>query len=213
MKYKIWGSVAVALLAGPMCANAQSTTYTYQGDAFTAGSLSITPPAGATSFTMPPNLGVGPLNGFITLSAPLGDNLNNVNVTPTFVDILSGGNPLFRGVFAFSTNGNGAIDGWSISLDGSVPGPGGYTLTATSVDIGGVGGDAVTLSSSCTAYFSAPPGAPQSFSCGATGSNSKAGVWTSPAARAPEIDPASVASGLTLLLGGFAVMCGRRKLG
>jgi hypothetical protein len=118
-----------------------------------------------------------------------------------------------KGVFAFSTNGNGAIDGWSISLDGSVPGPGGYTLTATSVDIGGVGGDAVTLSSSCTAYFSAPPGAPQSFSCGATGSNSKAGVWTPPAARAPEIDPASVASGLTLLLGGIAVMCGRRKLG
>src|SRR5450631_4470470 len=124
-------------MAGPISANAQSTTYTYQGDAFTAGSVNLTPPAGSTSINLPRNFGVGTLNGFIILSAPLGDNLNNVSVTPAFVDI-STGSPLFRGDFTFSTNASGAIDGWSISLDGSVPGPGGYGLTATSVDRGGV---------------------------------------------------------------------------
>ena len=217
MKYKILGSVAVAVLAGPISANAQSTTYTYQGAAFTAGSSNMNPPAGWTSISVPPNFEVAPLNGFITLSAPLGDNLNNVSVTPTFVDITSGSDPfgsaLFRGVFAFSTNAIGAIDGWSISLDGSVPGPGGHTLTATSVDMGGVGGDSATVSTTCTAFF--PAGSPrsfESFGCGSTGSNTTPGVWTSPATKAPEIDPASAASGLTLLFGGLAVLRGRRKL-
>jgi hypothetical protein len=210
MTYKILGSVAVvALLAGPINANAQSTTYTYQGAAFVDGSFNIPAPAGWTSLYVPPNIAVGPLNGFITLSAPLGDNLNNVSVTPTFVDIFSG-SFLFRGAFAFSTNGTGAIDGWSISLNGDVPGPGGYRSSATSVDRGGVGGDSATMSTTCTAFFSA--GSPQSFGCGSTGSNTTPGVWTSPATKAPEIDPASAASGLTLLLGGVAVLRGRRRL-
>jgi hypothetical protein len=40
--------------------------------------------------------------------------------------------------------------------------------------------------------------------------SSTPGVWQ--AVPAPEIDPASAASGLTLLFGGLAVMRGRRKL-
>jgi len=212
MNNKILGLLAVGLMAGPISANAQSTTYTYQGDAFTAGSVNLTPPAGSTSINLPRNFGVGTLNGFIILSAPLGDNLNNVSVMPAFVDI-STGSPLFRGDFTFSTNANGAIDGWSISLAGTVGGPGGYGLTATSVDIGGVGGDSATLSTTCTAFFPPSLRPPQTFSCGATGSNTTPGVWTSPAAQAPEMDPASAASGLTLLLGGVAVLRGRRKLG
>jgi hypothetical protein len=207
MNYKILGSVAVALLAGPISANAQVTTYTYQG-APLFGSFDVSPPAGADSFTVPP-IAVGTLNGFIILSAPLGDNLNNVSVTPAFVDI-STGIPLFRGDFTFSTNANGAIDAWSMSLDGSVPGPGGYGLTATSVGRGGVGGDSATLSATCTAFFTL--GAPQSFGCGSSGSNTTPGVWTSSATKVPEIDPASAASGLTLLLGGLATLRGRRKL-
>jgi hypothetical protein len=213
MNNKILGLLAVGLMAGPISANAQATTYTYQGDAFTgsAGSVNSTPPAGWTSINVPRNFGVGTLNGFIILSAPLGDNLNNVSVTPAFVDI-STGSPLFRGDFTFSTNANGAIDGWSMSLNGSVPGPGGYELTATSVDIGGVGGDSATMSATCTAFFSPSLKPPQSFACGTSGSNMKPGVWTSPAAKAPEIDPASAVSGLTLLLGGVAVLRGRRKV-
>ena len=211
MNSKILGMLAVGSMVGPISANAQAATYTYQG-APLFGGVDISPPAGASSFTLPPNIAVGTLSGFIILSAPLGDNLNNVSVTPAFVDI-STGSPLFRGDFTFSTNASGAIDGWSISLDGSVPGPGGYGLTATSVDIGGVGGDSATMSTTCTAFFSPPFGPPpQNFSCGASGSNMTPGVWTSPAAQVPEIDPASATSGLTLLLGGMAVLCGRRKL-
>src|ERR1700733_1037459 len=210
MNAKILGSAAVAFLAEALSANAQRTTYTYQGAAFTTVVSDITPPAGSTSVNVPPNLGVGPLSGFITLSAPLGDNLNNVTVTPVFVDISSYASPLFKGVFAFSTNGQGAIDGWSILLDGTVFGPGGYTLTASSSEIGSVGGDSATMSTTCTAFFSPSLQPPQGFGCGASGSNMKPGVWTSPT-RAPEIDPASAASSLILLLGGFAVMRGRRR--
>jgi hypothetical protein len=208
MNSKILGLLAAGLIAGPICAIAQSTTYTYQGDAL-AVAVNVSPPAGATSFTEPPNVAVGALNGFITLSAPLGDNLNNVSVTPTYVDISSGLSALFNGVFAFSTNGSGAIDGWSMSLNGNVGGPGGYTFTATSVDSGGKGGDSATMATTCTAYFPLPQ-APQPFGCGSTGSNSTPGVWTSPATRVPEIDPASAATALTLLLGGIAVRRGRR---
>ena len=209
MNSKLLGLLAVGTLAGPIAANAQSTTYTYQGAALDV-MLNINAPAGWTSINVPPNIAVGPLNGFITLSAPLGDNLNDVSVTPTYIGIYSD-SPLFKGVFAFSTNGNGAIDGWSMSLNGDVPGPGGYTHTATSVDFGGVGGDSATMSTNCTAYVSAPFGpSPQNFSCGSTGSNTTPGVWTGPPTRAPEIDPASAAGGLSLLLGGVAVLRGRR---
>jgi hypothetical protein len=91
MNTKILGSVAVALLAGPISAHAQATTYTYQGAPLFAG-VDISPPAGASSFTVPP--AVGTLNGLIILSAPLGDNLNNVSVTPVFVDISTGPPPV-----------------------------------------------------------------------------------------------------------------------
>jgi len=209
MNSKFLGLLAAGLMAAPMGANASSVTYTYQGANFTAGSIDISPPPGATSYTVPPNLGVGPLSGFITLSAPLGDNLNNGSVWPTYVDITTGSSPLFNGVFAFSTNSSGAIDGWSMSLSGSIGGPGGYTLTATSVDIGGMGGDSATMATTCTAYFPLQP--PQSFGCGSTGSNTTPGVWTSPAIRAPEIDPASATTGLMLLLGGIAVLRERQQ--
>jgi hypothetical protein len=46
--------------------------------------------------------------------------------------------------------------------------------------------------------------------CTVTVSNSSVGVWS--AAEAPEIDPASAVGGLTLLLGGVAVLRGRRSV-
>jgi hypothetical protein len=197
MNNKILGLLAVGLMVGPITANSQSTTYTYQGDALPVSSIGHTLPSQ-----------VGTLSGIVTLSAPLGDNLNDFSVTPTRLQMVSGGfGELFGGTVAFSTNGNGAIDGWSMSLAGTVGGPGGWTETMTSSDIGGVGGDNAEIAANC---YSASG---QSFSCGWTGSNTTPGVWTSPAAQAPEIDPASAASGLTLLLGGVAVLRGRRKLG
>ena len=46
--------------------------------------------------------------------------------------------------------------------------------------------------------------------CTVVASSNSAGAWQ--VTRAPEIDPASAATGLTLLLGGVAVLRGRRKL-
>jgi hypothetical protein len=209
MNIKILGSVAVALLAGPISANAQSTTYSYQGAALPA-IVYFEPPEGGT-YSPPPHNADATLSGFVTLSAPLGDNLNDFSVTPTQLQMVSAafGSLFFLDTLAFSTNGKGAIDGWSMSLTGVVGGPGGWTETVTSSDIGGVGGDNANIASSCTAYFSS--GSPQSFNCGWSGSNTTPGVWTSPAAKAPEIDPASAASGLTVLLGGVAVLRGRRR--
>jgi len=205
MNTKILGSVAVALLAGPISANAQSTTYTYQGAALPAF-LYLDPPQGGT-FSPPPSVADATLSGFVTLSAPLGDNLNDFSVAPTQLQMVSGVfGPVSLGTLAFSTNGKGAIDGWSMSLTGFVGGPGGWTETVTS---SGVGGDNANIASTCTAFFSM--GGPQNFSCGWSGSNMKPGAWTSPAS-APEIDPASAASGLALLLGGVAVLRGRRRL-
>ncbi len=153
MNSKILGLLAVGSIVGPITANSQTPTYTYtyQGEAFTSGSLNITPPPGTTFVAVPPNTRVVPLYGFITLSAPLGDNLNDASVSPTYTS-LNSSSPLFNGVFAFSTNGKGAIVGWSMSLSGNVGGPGGYTTTATSVDFDGVGGDTAAMSTTCTAY-------------------------------------------------------------
>ena len=94
-------------------------------------------------------------------------------------------------------------------LTGNVPGPSGYQMSANSGDVGGVGGDYAAVAVTCTA--SVPQGRPQGFGCGSTGSNTTPGVWTSSATQAPEIDPASAASGLTLLLGGLAVLRGPRR--
>ena len=117
---------------------------------------------------------------------------------------------LFQGVFAFSTNGNGAIDGWSMSLNGTVFGPGGYTSTANSVDFGGVGGDSALISTTCTAFF--PLQRPQTLVVGRRGAI-RHRVFGHHRPGRLRLDPASAASGLTLLLGGVAVLRGRRKLG
>jgi hypothetical protein len=50
--------------------------------------------------------------------------------------------------------------------------------------------------------------------CSVNAGSASAGTWTvTGALAAPEIDPASAAAGLTLLLGGMAVMRGRRQRG
>ena len=47
--------------------------------------------------------------------------------------------------------------------------------------------------------------------CDAHASNTTAGEWTVTTVKAPEIDPASAAGGLTLLFGALAVLLSRRK--
>jgi hypothetical protein len=61
MNNKFLGLLTVGLMAGPISANAQPTTYTYQGDALNGG-FNISPPAGWTSINVPPILPVGTLS-------------------------------------------------------------------------------------------------------------------------------------------------------
>jgi len=62
MNSKILGLLTVGLIAAPISTNAQSTTYTFQGAAFTGGTYDVNPPAGFTSVFVPPNFGLAPLN-------------------------------------------------------------------------------------------------------------------------------------------------------
>jgi hypothetical protein len=153
-----------------------------------------------------------PVVGDVVLSAPLGANLNDVTLIPTAFSFNAPllNSDLFTVIccgntdsFAFSTNNRGAITGWNIDLS--------FTFVGTNSP----SGNSVVLGTSGDSYvgFGSTP-----FGCGQIGcslliqeSNTTPGVW-SVAQKAPEIDPASAASGLTLLLGGLAVMRGRRKL-
>jgi hypothetical protein len=204
MNYKILGLVTiVALLAGPMVANAQVTTLDYQGSIFTNVSVS-----GNGSFPDVPTL--SSVVGDVVLSAPLAANLNDVTLVPTAFSFNA---PLLDSYFftvsccgktdsfAFTTNNMGAITGWNVDLS--------FTFVGTNSP----SGNSVVLGTSGDSYagFGSTPSG-----CGPTGgcslfiqeSNTTPGVWS----VAPEIDPASAASGLTLLLGDLAVLRGRRKL-
>jgi hypothetical protein len=206
MNYKILGLVTiVALLAAPMVANAQVTALDYQGSIFTNVSVS-----GNGSFPDVPTL--SSVVGDVVLSAPLGANLNDVTLVPTAFSFNAPllNSDLFTVIccgntdsFAFTTNNMGAITGWNIDLS--------FTVVGTNSP----SGNSVVLGTSGDSYvgFGSTP-----FGCRQNGcslliqeSNTTPGVW-SVAQKAPEIDPASAASGLTLLLGGLAVLRGRRKL-
>jgi hypothetical protein len=102
MRLRSWTLLAgLLLMTLPMLAD---TTYTYTGNAFTAGSGAIT--------------------GFFTVAAPLGNNLSFVTFTPasfSFSDgsvTLASGDPLITSdVFtAFSTAANGNITSWAIQI-------------------------------------------------------------------------------------------------
>jgi hypothetical protein len=215
MNHKILGLLTVALLAGPMVANAQTETLDYTGSPFTSLSITGNSSTGLAN-AIPENVGE------LVLSSPLGDNLNNVAVTPVSYSFdsstrfgshyLNSGNPQSPGnsaSFLFSTDATGMLTGWNISVIGGDFG-GTNSPTWATVTISNAG-DSFTTGLS-TPSCEAPPGVP--ISCfSVSESNSAPGSWDATIARAPEIDPASAASGLTLLLGGVAVLRGRRKLG
>jgi hypothetical protein len=196
--------VIMVFLAAPVTTNAQVTTLDYQGSIFTNVSVS-----GNGSFPDVPTL--SSIVGDVVLSAPLGANLNDVTLVPTAFSFNA---PLLNSdllafpccgntsSFAFTTNNVRAITGWNIDLS--------FTFVGTNSPSGnsivlGTSGD------SYTGFGSTPSGCAPTGGCSLfiQESNTTPGVW-SVAQKAPEIDPASAASGLTLLLGGLAVMRGRR---
>ena len=214
MNHKILGFLALAFMDVPMVALAQTETLDYTGSLF-------------TSLTVDGNVGIGLSNampqntGELVLSSPLGDNLNNVAVTPVSYSFdgsaqfgslyLNSSNPESGAPgnsmsFVFSTDATGMITGWNISVIGGIfegtNSPSWATATM------GNAGDAFSTGFS-TPSCAAPPGV--TIPCySVSEGNAAAGSWKAAVSRAPEIDPASAASGLTLLLGGLAVLRGRR---
>jgi len=159
--------------------------------------------------------------GELVLGSPLGDSLNNAAVTPLswsfdsntqFGSIyLNSSNPFARGPgesmsFMFSTDANGVLTGWSIAVVGGIF-QGTNSPSFAQITIGNAGDTFSTGFSSPSCAV--PPGVPAPCYT-VTESNAASGSWSSTIARAPEIDFTSSAGGLTLLLGGIAVLRGRR---
>jgi hypothetical protein len=207
MNNKFLAFVVIAeFLAAPVATHAQVTTLDYQGSVLTNVIVS-----GNGSFPDVPTL--SSVVGDVVLSAPLGASLNNAIVVPTAFSFNA---PLLNSdlftfpccgntsSFAFTTNNTGAITGWNIDLS--------FTFVGTNSP----SGNSIVLGASGDSYAgfgSTPSGCAPTGGCSLfiQESSTTPGVW-SVAQKAPEIDPAAAASGLTLLLGGLAVMRGRLRL-
>jgi hypothetical protein len=197
MNHKILGLLAlragpIGMMLFPLAATAQVTTLQYDEGIFSGNVTLSAPLPQAGTFTVSPTE-----FDFLALGYGAGYNY----VCPTCGYSLGGAGEDGSASFSFTTSG-GRISGWSINIDFTdTPG----TNTGTSLyAVISPRNDSFLQQTSGPGC--APDGCPpESFS------SDKLGVWTTSTA-APEIDPASATSGLTLLLGGLAVLRGRRKL-
>jgi len=217
MNHKIQGLLTFALLGAPLAALAQMETLDYTGSPFTSLSISG-------------NLSNGLANsvlanaGDIVLSAPLGDNLSNVAVTPISWSFdsntqlggiyLNSNNPVAGGPgestsFIFSTDATGMLTAWSLKVtDGILFGT--NTTSFAAFTASSNAGDTFSSGFSTPACAAPPPLPNPCFNVIESGA--APGSWKATMTATPEIDPASTASGLALLLGGLVVLCGRRRL-
>jgi hypothetical protein len=202
--------ILVVLAATPLLAVAQDETLQYVGSPF-------------TSLTISGNIANGLANapaqntGVIVLGAPLGDNLNNVAVTPLSwsfdsdtplgSELLDSGNPLCCSSMSFtvSTNGQGGLISWSINAEGTVESTNSPSSAAVTITNGGDSFSGTFSTPACNA----PPGV--STPCfDVIESNSAPGSWKTGISPVPEIDATSSYAALSLLLGGLAVLRGGR---
>ncbi len=225
---------ALVLLSGPLVANAQQTTLDYQGSTMSGTAAISTNDCCQNTQSGP---ATGTLDASIVLNGSLSANdltVTSLNITvngqsglPGFTSGVLAENPgspfvyqqnsntswtleAALGVFNAPPDGlqlttaNGAITGATISYE-SVE----YHQPSYDVNIGG-GSDSYNYGSAYGCAF-------QLNSCffQMDVSSSRPGHWTVTTTTAPEIDPASAAGGLTLLLGSLLVLRGRRavKLG
>jgi len=179
-----------------MIAGAQTETLDYTGAAFTPVSING-------------HFGIPNITGEIQLSAPLGANLANATVVPvswSFNDpmlnsvIASKGPCCTTDSFAFTTL-NGVITGWDVDI--SFANSAAKSSSWSSIILSDVGGDTYTTG------YSTPTCKGRLDPCFSLTQTTTPGSWSA-AIAAPEIDPASAAGGLTLLLGGLAVLRGRK---
>jgi hypothetical protein len=197
---------AIAMLSGSALASAGTETLDYQGNLMTGtqttwnGESAVTN-ADTGTYTAIMNVSndgsdgwsVGSWSIDLNGAQALSGNGNGVN---------PGGVPV-AGINLQELNGNvvGAAISWSFTSTGP------FASTET-INVGGSGGDSFLDQSGCSR--NAPGGGGL---CPTSLSNSTQGTWTvaGAAAAAPEIDPASAASALTLLVGFAAIMRGRKR--
>lgn len=180
----------------PVLAGAQTETLDYTGAAFTPVSING-------------QSGIPNISGEIQLSAPLGANLTNAAVVPvswSFNDpmlnsvIASTGPCCTTDSFAFTTV-NGVITGWNVDV--SFLNSTATSKTWSSIILSDVGGDTYTTG------YSTPTCKGNPDPCFLLKQTTTPGSWSA-AHAAPEVDPATAAGGLVLLLGGVAVLRGRK---
>jgi hypothetical protein len=212
MNYKILGMAAAAMLCAPLV-NAQTETLDYTGSAFTNVNIS----GNNQGFANPIQN-----TGELVLSSPLGDNLHDLAVIP--VSFSFDGNTVFGAAldssinsftgpadvasFRFSTDAHGMLTAWDIVVSTAIfQGDNPESSAGITINTAGDSFSADAGGSFCLDPAGPPPGC---FTIEA--SSALPGVWKASVTRAPEIDPALAGSGLTLLLGGLAVLRGLRKL-
>jgi hypothetical protein len=201
------GLVSAILIAAPAFAAEQDETLQYVGSPFTSftatGNI-------ANAFAASPAQN----SGEIVLGAPLGDNLNDVAVSPLSWNFDATTNSNFYLVdlpsnsmtFTVSTNAHGDLTAWNLSAGGNDFGstntPSYAAITLTN------GGD--SFAAGVSGYACAPPPGGLTSCFDVSESNSVAGSWTTETKSVPEFDTTFLYTALTLLLGSLAVLRGRR---
>ena len=219
----LMGAMMLAAICLPLAATAQTETLTYTGYLFNqasfGGNLSL---AEAYAPAMD--------SGTVVLSTPLGDNLNDVFVTPESY-AFAGGGPLsnylnsafnpFPGqlgnvaTFEFSTDATGRLTSWNVNVTGGVF-AGTNTRSSASVTLG-MSGDTFSAALGSPACEAPPAATIPCFSISESNTSSSpfsgAGNWQQTIApSAPEMDPGTAGSALTLLAGLAAIVSARRRV-
>jgi hypothetical protein len=193
MNVKILCLVACGFM--PMIVGAQTETLDYMGGPLTPVNING-------------NLSIPYIAGEIQFSAPLGANLTNATVTPvswSFNDpnlnsvIATTGPCCTTDSFTFTTV-NGVVTGWDVDV--SYLNSTATSKTWSSIILSSVSGDTYKTG------YSTPGCKGDPDPCYSLRETTTPGSWS--VAAAPEIDPTSAAGGLALLLGGLAVLRGRK---
>ena len=196
MHHKVFCLLGAPLIAAPMAAMAQTETLNYSEGAF-SGSVILNLPL--------------PQNGGETVT-PSEFNFSGLGFGASYNYICAGCGYSLGGMgedgsasLSFTTQ-SGKITAWDISINYTGT-PGTNTGTSLYANLSNLGDTLTqqTYGSSCQP----PPGQPSPCQP-LTVNGSGIGSWTTSAA--PEIDPASAAGALALLLGGLTVLYGRREL-
>jgi hypothetical protein len=228
MNYKFLGLVMTVLFA-PVATNAQVTTLDYQGSVMTGSSdylpTGFTDTNGTIGPTLPSMPFVGSFDATITLDGSLSANdltLTSLNVDVNGISLsagpVAGPSPFGIGGFVAGqgqvdlTTSNGEITGAIINISSNP-----HRGPVEQLTIGPTGdffsyfySSSAGICETLVPINGTPYAGPTINPCDVSASSSAAGRWT--VTQAPEIDPASAASGLTLLLGGLAMLRGRRRL-